>query len=255
MKDTDSKLHERCYTSPFYEEYLLKLVEYNKTGEGTTLEKLEAFAKYVPKTSLAKFLAKYELFKKILDIQGVIVECGVYCGGGLMSWAQLSSILEPMNHQRRIIGFDTFTGFPEITKEDIVEDSPLNIKEGMMSSRAVEDIRKGIEIYDLGRFMNHIPKVSIVVGDIKETAPKYIEDNSHLIISLLYIDTDLHAPAIAALRNFRSRMPKGAIVAFDEANVPFWPGETQALEDYFGIKNYKINRNLFGTALSYIILD
>ena len=34
---------------------------------------------------------------------------------------------------------------------------------------------------------------------------------------------------LIALKNFISRMPKGAIIAFDELNNKNWPGETVAL--------------------------
>ena len=62
----------------------------------------------------AKFLTKYELFKQILNVNGSIVEAGVLHGGGTLAWAKLSSILEPTNHTRKIIGFDTFEGFPSV---------------------------------------------------------------------------------------------------------------------------------------------
>ena len=45
-------------------------------------------------------------------------------------------------------------------------------------------------------------------------------------MSLLFIDCDLYEPTRAALRAFLPRMPKGAIVAFDELDNPIWPGET-----------------------------
>ncbi len=64
------------------------------------------------------FLARYELFKIVADIQGSIIECGVLLGGGLLSFAKLSAILEPYNFQRRVIGFDTFTGFSEVDEHD-----------------------------------------------------------------------------------------------------------------------------------------
>jgi len=65
------------------------------------------------------FISKYELFKKIINIHGSIVECG-FIWGGQMTFALLSAILEPINWQRKIIGFDTFRDlktFPMLTKE------------------------------------------------------------------------------------------------------------------------------------------
>ena len=78
---------------------------------GTAAEKLDAFPKFATRQALAKFLARYEIFKRILNVNGSIVECGVLHGGGF-DYAKLSSILEPTNHTRKIIGFDSFAGFP-----------------------------------------------------------------------------------------------------------------------------------------------
>ena len=40
------------------------------------------FPNYTRRQVMAKFLAKYELFKKILKIKGSVIECGVHEGGG-----------------------------------------------------------------------------------------------------------------------------------------------------------------------------
>src|SRR6266516_3918027 len=99
--------------------YREALENYIRESPGAFTEKMENFSKYVPRQNLARFLARYEIFKRIIDVQGSIVECGMLFGGGLMSFANLSTILEPYNFQRRIIGFDTFSGFPGLETEDM----------------------------------------------------------------------------------------------------------------------------------------
>jgi len=49
---------------------------------GSIEDKLDNFEKYVRRQPLARFLARYELFKKIIPVKGSIVECGVHLGGG-----------------------------------------------------------------------------------------------------------------------------------------------------------------------------
>src|SRR5438105_5768904 len=80
--------------------------------------KLENFPKYVRRQHLKRFLAMYEVFKLALPIKGSVVECGVYRGFGLMTWAKLSAMIEPENLTRRIYGFDTFAGFPTVGERD-----------------------------------------------------------------------------------------------------------------------------------------
>src|SRR5205809_1323422 len=81
--------------------------------------KLESFPKYVRRQHLKRFLALYEIFKLVLPVKGSIVECGVYRGFGLMTWAKLSAMLEPEDLTRRIYGFDTFGGFPAVHERDL----------------------------------------------------------------------------------------------------------------------------------------
>src|SRR6266404_1313090 len=80
--------------------------------------KLESFPRYVRRQHLKRFLAMYEIFKRTLTVKGSVVECGVFRGFGLMSWAKLSAILKPENLTRRIYGFDTFAGFPAVDGKD-----------------------------------------------------------------------------------------------------------------------------------------
>lgn len=242
-------------------DYLDSLEKYFQEGGDDVLVKLENFPKYIDRSTLTRFLVRYEIFKKVLDVQGVVVECGVLFGGGLMTWAQLSSILEPTNHQRKIIGFDTFSGFPSVSNEDVNLKTSCLCNVGGMFADSYEDLKECIKVYNMTRYFNHIEKVELVRGDIIETVPDYIQKNSHLIVSLLYMDVDIFKPTSVALKCIVPRMPKGAIIAFDELNRPEWPGETQAVFKELGvcgtnINNLKIKKlGQFGTSISYMEIE
>src|SRR5437764_4368902 len=90
---------------------------FDRSADSTEV-KLESFPRYVRRQHLKRFLAMYEIFKMVQQVKGSIVECGVFRGFGLMSWAKLSTILEPENLTRRIYGFDTFEGFPHVAEKD-----------------------------------------------------------------------------------------------------------------------------------------
>jgi hypothetical protein len=230
------------------------LADYFDRSVGSTTERLENFAKYVPRQVLAPFLSRYEMFKRVLSVQGSVVECGVLFGGGLMAWAQLSAILEPMNHQRRIIGFDTFGGFVGISEEDEKGTSSF-LNKGDYAVDSYDDLKEGIGLYDANRFLRHIPKVELVKGDICQTLPQYLEAHPQLVVSLLYVDLDLFEPTKAALEHLVPRMPKGAIIAFDQLNSTAWPGETTAVMQTLGIRNLRIERVPFETARCFAVLD
>jgi hypothetical protein len=225
---------------------------------GSSTEKLENFAKYVPRQNLARFLARYEIFKLIKDIQGSIVECGVLFGGGLMSFAKLSTILEPYNFQRRIIGFDTFTGFPSIDQADLKglpERKSAHLKQhGFSAESAYEDLLRSIEIYDMSRYLNHFPKVQVVKGDFAVTAKQYLDDYPHLVVSCLYLDFDIYQPTKIALQHFLPRMPKGSVLVFDELNEEAFPGETIAVMEMLELKTLRVRRFDFEPRISYAVI-
>jgi len=231
--------------------YFKQLEDYFNNSIGTTIEKLQNFSKYVPRQDLTRFLVRYELFKKILNLQGSIIECGVLHGGGLMTFAQFSAIHEHLNHQRKIIGFDTFKGFPNTSEFD----NPDYAQKGKLATNSFDDLKKCIELFDMNRFLNFSPKVELIKGNMSETVPKYLKDNPQTIVSLLFLDVDIYEPTKIALEYFVPRMPKGSIIAFDELNDKAWPGETKALFDTIGIHNFKIQRFTFDTKISYIVLD
>lgn len=254
-KKDPHRFHEEKITTERDIEERIALGEYFSKSIGTTIEKLRNFTKYVPRSALMRFLCKYEIFKQVLDIQGSVIECGVLFGGGLMTWAQLSTILEPINHQRRIIGFDTFSGFPSIAEEDKAVGTYEHVKLGGLAMDSFQDLQECIRLYDMNRPLSHIEKVKLVKGDIKETVPQFIKENPHTVVSLLYLDVDLFEPTLVALEHFVPRIPKGGIIAFDELNAEGYPGETIAVMQKLGIKNLRIQRPTFGTYISYAVVE
>jgi hypothetical protein len=257
MRNQFSMLDQRTQTASD-DRYSQEIQKYFNSSEGDTLAKLRNFAKFVPRQNLSLFLAKNEIFKQLLDVHGHIVECGVFMGGGLLTWAQLSAVYEPYNHVRRIIGFDTFAGFPSFAEKDKPEPgSEIDFaKVGGLAVAGIEaDIKRATELYDLNRPIGHVPRIELVKGDASKTIPAYVEENRHLVVALLYLDFDLYDPTVAALKALLPRMPKGAVVAFDELNQKQWPGETLAVLDTVGIRNLRIRRFPFTPQVSYAVLE
>ena len=256
--DTSPTMHDprtQCAGDYTYREML---EQYFEDSPGSNTEKLENFPKYVPRQNLARFLARYEIFQRIKDVQGSIVECGVLFGGGLMAFAQLSAILEPYNFQRRIIGFDTFSGFPEISAQDmngLPDRKSAHLKKGGFAAPcAYEDLLRSVAIFDKNRFLNHFPKVHVVKGDFAETSVQFLSDHPHLVVSCLYLDFDIYAPTRIAIEQFYNRIPKGGIVVFDELNEEAFPGETSAVMELLNLNSLRVRRFEFEPRISYAVI-
>jgi len=215
--------------------------------------KLENFPKYVRRQSLKRFLAMYEVFKHALPVKGSVIDCGVFRGFSLMTWAKLSTILEPENLTRRIYGFDSFEGFPSVTAQDANSLAPPSA--GELAVNSYDELVDLITEYDNDRFLSHIAKVQLIRGDVTETIPRFLSDNPHLMVSLLFLDFDLYEPTRAALESFLPRMPRGALIAFDELDNPIWPGETLALADTLGIGRLRIQRMEWDPYIGFAVLE
>jgi len=211
------------------------------------------FCKYVRRQELTRFLFRYDIFTKILEIKGSIIECGVFSGNGLMAWSQLSTILEPIDFSRRIYGFDTFEGFPSIHQKDSRTDK-ANSKAGDIKDDCYEELTNCIELFNLNRLLSQFTKVTLIKGNFLETGETFLKENPHVLIALLYLDFDLYEPTKKALELFLPRMSRGSIIGFDEINNPDWPGETIALLESFDLKDIQIRKYNYEPNMSYIII-
>lgn len=204
-------------------------------------KKLDNFSKYVRRQAFTKALVQYEIFKRVQNVKGSIVECGVLRGGSLFTWFHLCSILEPVNLTRRIYAFDTFAGFPGVAPQDRSATSQ-HVDAGGLQADCYEELVELVRVHDSNRFLNHIDKVQLIRGDATKTIPSFVESHPHLVVSLLYLDFDLYEPTCVALEHFLPRMPRGAIIAFDELDNPLWPGETKAVMEKVGLNRLRIER-------------
>lgn len=254
---SDKKINKQdVYDNASYlpADYKEKLKSYFKSGDDDIVWKLQNFPKYVPRQSLTRFLTRYEIFKKILNVQGSIVEVGVLDGASLMSWAQFSAIYEHLNYQRKIFGFDVFGSITNPSANDMTGSSLDQYKKGSMRLDSYDDILKSIELYDMNRFLASEDKVFLIKGFAEKTIPKFLKENPETVVSLLYLDVNLYEPTKAALEEFYPRMPKGSVIVFDELNDRGLPGETLALLDSIGINNLSIQRFTYDTKISYAVL-
>lgn len=225
---------------------------------GSAAERLADFEKWVSRPALMRFAARYELFRRIVEVKGSIVECGVRGGGGVMAWAKLCSTFEPFALHRRVIGFDTFEGFPSLSDRDrpaaSAELAVQRVGGFRPSYDSYGELLELVALYDRRRILGEHGKVDLVRGDACQTIPDYVARNRHLLVALLFLDFDLYAPTRVALEHFLPRMPKGAVIAFDEVNSAHWPGETEALLESIDLRGLSLRKFSFDPNVAYAVL-
>lgn len=202
----------------------------------STFEMFRNFPVFAPRYNIARFLAHYELFKKIVDVPGVIVDLGVFRGASTFTWAKLCEIFCATDARKVVYGFDSFEGFPALGEHDGPVDAASDVRQGgYFGGTSIEkDLELAREAMNHDRQLRHLERIQFIKGDVLETIPKFIETKGNgLRISLLNLDLDLYEPTKVALEQFVPLMSKGGVIIFDEYAVDTFGGETKAVDEYF----------------------
>lgn len=174
----------------------------------------------------SKFLARYELFGKVSGKPGDVVECGVFKGAGVLYWAKLLQLFNPLSI-RKVVGFDSFGGYPEKTTQE----GEKKTGSGFIQQAAYTAVQPE-EIMETARKAGLEKRVELVKGDATFTTKEYAEKNRGFRIALLNLDFDVYEPTRAALENFYKLVVPGGVIAFDEYAIRGW-GESDAVDEFF----------------------
>lgn len=207
--------------------------------EPDLITNLGAFAR---RMHFMKSFAHYEVFKLIEDLPGDIVECGVYKGASLFSFARFMETFATGDRTRKVVGFDHFKGLADRLDRDGLDPRVGNTAEGWNPSSFRDTLFALVDAFNADSFVPARPRIELVDGDIRETAPAYVEANPGIRLSLLHLDMDLYEPTLAALKAFWPKILTGGIVLLDEYGVREWPGESDALDEFFDGKPPRIQK-------------
>jgi hypothetical protein len=215
-----------------------------KVPENEALDNLHLF---IPRLILSRILAINFLYTKIINNSGIILEFGCRYGGNLALYNNLRGIYEPYNYTRKIVGFDTFTGFPKVNEIDDSKSGDYGLFENY------EDLLKEIlSIHNLNSPIGHVEKNFLLKGDINITLPLFLKDNTRNV-AFVYFDMDLYQPTLISLQLIFPFLSKGSIMVFDDFNNENFKGESKAILDYFGnFNSLKFNSIPNYPRLSYV---
>lgn len=89
------------YTTPLEKEYFAKRERFVGSANGIDIANNPFL--FASRQSVTDFLVRVDLFHRIKELSGHIVECGVNRGNSFMLFSHLSSILEPYAINRKIV--------------------------------------------------------------------------------------------------------------------------------------------------------
>ena len=209
---------------------------------------------FLDSKNLSRLLFMDFLYRQIIDVQGVVMEFGTRWGQNVALYAALRGIYEPFNRHRKLVAFDTFTGFPSVTgadgKSDLMQTGQLATAKDYPAFLA-----KVLAAQEALNPLSHLEKFEICAGDAIEELPAYLERAPQSIVALAYFDFDIYEPTKKCLEMIRGRLTKGSVVGSDELNDPDSPGETLALMETFGLSNIKLKRFPYASRVSYFVVE
>jgi hypothetical protein len=201
---------------------------------------------------ISRILYWAKLYQEILSVPGVICEFGTRYGETLTQLASLRSIFEPYNHTRRLVGFDTFEGFPAIHEKD---DSHSEVGDYSSEQVNLEMLETILETHEKLSPLSHIKKFELVKGDVSETINPWLNSNPHVIIAMAIFDMDLYKPTRDALTAIIPRLTRGSLLVFDELNHEKFPGETRAVTEVLGLNKLQLKRDPHQSYCAYAVFE
>jgi O-methyltransferase len=163
------------------------------------------------------------------QIQGDIVECGVWKGGSMMvvAWTLRDSGIVTRNLHL----FDTFEGMPAPTQNDVSFDGKSAadlMSESPKESSLVwalgplEEVRRNLLSTGYP-----IDRISFIKERVEESIPKHAPAQ----IALLRLDTDWYESTHHELLHLYPRLSLGGVLIIDDYG--HWAGAKKAVDEYF----------------------
>ena len=209
---------------------------------------------FLGRQKLSRILYMHELYQKIVNVHGIVAEFGVRWGQNLALFESFRGIYEPYNYSRKIVGFDTFEGFPSVDAKDgtneVARPGAFNVTKNY--HQYLDAIMK---YHESESPISHMCKYEIVKGDASHTVAGYLARNPHTIIAFAYFDMDIYEPTKLCLEAIKKHITKGTVIGFDELSYPDFPGETAAVQEVFGLDRYRIMRSPLNPHSSWIVIE
>lgn len=217
-------------------------------------ERLANQGLFLNRQTLSRLLFFERLYQEIVPVHGVIMEFGVRWGQNLALLTALRGIHEPYNLSRRIIGFDTFGGFPSVDAKDgggtAVQAGGYSVTDGYEAYLA-----EVLAYHEAECPLAHVRKHELVKGDACETVPAWLARHPETVIAFAYFDMDIYKPTHDVLLAIKPHLTRGAIIGFDEVCNVYFPRETVALQEVLGISNVALRRSPLAPSPCWMVWD
>src|SRR3989338_7583212 len=121
-------------------------------------EMLSNLGLFLSRQTLSRIIFMHELYTKIVPVHGVVMEFGVRWGQNLALFSAFRGMYEPFNYSRKVIGFDTFSGFPVVDQKD---GSDVKVGDYSVSENYEDYLEKVLSSHELESPIPHKKKFEL----------------------------------------------------------------------------------------------
>jgi Macrocin-O-methyltransferase (TylF) len=233
-----------------------KLFHLLKSYPATEEETERSLGLFLRGSLLARIFATRELYEQIIDLPGIVVDIGTWRGQTAVLCENFRAIFEPLNFNRRIVCFDTFTGYQGFS--DVDKATALH-KDGTYSvgESYVDYLKALLVLHEQNNAMGHNNgKHKVIAGDCRNTIPQFFKDVPGEVVSLAFFDVNAFDPTKAAFQEVYERTVPQGVIAFWQLSRESMPAEAMVYkQEILGKLRHRIRRSRFYPGLTYIIKE
>lgn len=219
-------------------------------------EKERSLGLFLRGSLLARIFGIREVYEKIVNLPGCIIDLGTWRGQTAVVCENLRAIFEPLHFNRRIVAFDTFTGYTGFSDDD----NATNLhKDGTYSTGETYDelLSTILQLHEKNNVLGHNHgKHKVIKGDCLETLPAFFKSYTNEFVALAFFDVNSIKPTLESFNLIYEKLVPGGIIAFwqlsREGSVIQAEGQVYVSEILNKYK-HSLHRSTFYPGLCYII--
>lgn len=208
------------------------------------LKKMKDSSKYSPvyrrykeftMVSLKEYIECLSLVSQFRNIEGCVIECGVWKGG------MIAGIADVLGKDRQYYLFDSFEGLPDAKEIDGA--AAIEWQKDVNSPGYYDNCKAEMDWAEKAMKKSGAMKYTIVKGWFNQTIPTYKLEQP---IAILRLDGDWYESTMDCLEGFFDKVAKGGLIILDDYYI--WDGCARALHDF--LSKYKRPERIY-EAYSY----
>lgn len=182
---------------------------------------------------LARILSLSEIYKSIVKLPGQVFDIGTWRGQNAVLSENFRSIYEPFNKQRKIVCFDTFTGYTGWSSKDKKSES-YNENTYSTQSEYNNYLNNLLTIHEKNNALGHLSgNHKVIKGNASVTVEEYLKTNPSSTIALAYLDLGLYEPTKKVLHSIAKYLIPGSIIVLMQFTREELPGDAVAFKEVF----------------------